>query len=558
MRRARLALAAIGVAMAMTACGDQGGTTEVHDVRILTGPRFWTGDPARPWADALAVVNGRIQRLLTREELGREVAVGATVATLPGAVAVPGLTDAHGHIVGYGLSRRRADLRGARTVDEALARIASYAAQHPDDPWILGRGWDQNDWPGKAWPDADQLERVTGGRPCLLSRVDGHAAWVNRAALRLAGVDARTPDPPGGTIHRDGAGEPTGILVDAATEIVEKAVPPPSDAAIEDALEIAGRELTALGLTGAHEMGTDRRRWEAMRRLAADGRFPLRVTAYADAGTDLQRDLEKSGPQQQGRLRLVGIKFYADGALGSRGARLLAPYADAPGQLGLWLTPPEKLQADIRAARERGLQPAVHAIGDAANRAVLDALDGSAGALARLRVEHVQVLDPADIARFASADVVASMQPTHATSDRPWAGERLGPSRVAGAYAWGALLHAGAHLAFGSDFPVELPDPRLGLYAAVTRQDLDGDPPGGWMPDQRLSLEQALAAFTSGAAWAAQQEGELGRLAPGYWCDLTVFERDPFAAAPDDIPEIPVAAVVIAGQNVASRVPDTR
>jgi hypothetical protein len=551
--------------------GERGG----GDVTVLTGPRFWTGDARTPWAEGLVVEQGRVVALAGPDELRRALAGGGIVRELPGAVAVPGLTDAHAHLLGYGLGQRRAQLVGAENLAATLERVQAFAAAHPDDRWVLGRGWDQNDWVDTAWPDAKQLDQVVPERPAALRRIDGHALWVNTAALEAAGIDAETPDPPGGRIVRDEQGAPTGILVDAAMSLVTDELPPPSDQERREALELAGERLLAEGLTGVHDMGMDAATWQALRELAGIGRFPLRITAYAAAEGELAEKLVRAGPQAEGRLRLLGIKLYADGALGSRGARLLEPYADEPGHRGLWVLSPEVLTGRVRETMAAGLQPAVHAIGDAANRAVLEAVAAAVehvptasppSPAARPRIEHAQVLDPGDIERWAAiaatlrerlggraetgAGIVASMQPTHATSDMPWVGERLGPDRLAGAYAWRSLSERGVPLALGSDFPVERSDPRAGLYAAVTRQDAGGQPPGGFRPSERLTLEQALHGFTAGAAWAAFQEDELGRLAPGYWCDLTVFGRNPWDEPPQRLLDNPVVATVIAGQVV--------
>lgn len=543
---------ALAVGWAMMGCDE--GPKAPAEVNILTGPRFWTGDPAHPWAEGLLVSQGKVFELLAREDIPKRLASGGTLIQLPGALAVPGLTDAHGHIFSYGLSQRRAQLTGAKSLEETLARVETFAREHPQDRWVLGRGWDQNDWPDRAWPDADRLEQIVPGRPCVLWRVDGHAMWVNRTALGEAGITPATRNPQGGSIHRDSLGRPTGILIDNACDLVTPKIPEPTEAMLEEALEAAAHHLLSFGLTGVHEMGLSDREWGVMQKLAKQGRFPLRVTAYADDNSALYQELLKDGPREVGRLRLAGVKLYADGALGSRGARLLRPYADESSTSGLWVTEPLDLRRKVVEAARKGLQPAIHAIGDAAVRSALAAcsgLSGSAGARdLRPRVEHSQVIDPADIPKFAAEGIVASMQPTHATSDMPWAEDRLGPERLAGAYAWRSILKSGAPLAFGSDYPIESPDPRLGLYAAVTRQDLSGHPAGGWLPEQVLSLEEALAAFSQGAAFAVHQEKGLGLLKPGMWCDLTVFGKNLFDTPPPGWPKIPVTATVIGGQRV--------
>lgn len=575
------AVAAVVLAAALLAgCGPSSEPARAvpADAVVFTGPRFWTGDASRPWAEVAVVREGRILALGARHEAGPFIAQGARLVTLPGAVAVPGLVDAHAHILGLGEARRSVDLVGTVSLEESLERVAAFARMHPDQPWIVGRGWDQNDWERQEWPDADRLDQIVADRPVALTRIDGHALWANRAALAIARIDEKTPDPPGGKIQRDASGRPNGILIDTAADLVTNAIPEPSEDAIASALEAAAQEAVALGLTGVHDMGIDARTWEAMLRLQREQRFPLRVTAYASAGSDLHETLVASGPVAIGFLRAVGVKLYADGALGSRGARLLEPYSDQKAVSGLWITEPTALKQAAANAAQAGLQVAIHAIGDAANRAALDAASesvrvalargGAPQGGARPRIEHAQIVASSDIARFRDeADrayasrsnqalarediaIVASMQPTHATSDMPWAELRVGRERLAGAYAWRSMLAAGVPLAFGSDFPVESADPRLGLHAAVTRRDVSGRPAGGWFPEQRLSLEEALAAFTIGAAYAAMQERETGILAPGRNADLTVFGRDLFVEDPSGLIDNPIAATVIGGEIV--------
>lgn len=523
------------------------------DVTLLVGPRFWTGLHERPWAHGVAVQEGRVVALLDREGVGRAAARGVEIRRLAGELATPGLVDAHAHIHPFGAMQQEVDLTGVRTLKQALERVARFASSHPGQGWILGRGWDQNDWPSGVWPTADDLERAVPDRPCALSRIDGHALWVNRTALERAGIDDLTPDPPGGRILRNDDGQATGILIDAADELVRDHVPEPTDRQIETALETAAERLLAVGLTGVHDMGLDERVWSAMVRLAKSGRFPLRVHGYAVAGDPLADRVIDEGPLVEGRLSVVGVKVWADGALGSRGARLLEPYSDEPGTRGVWVTAPEDIERIVSQTAEAGLQPAVHAIGDAANRTVLDIYervypDGAPGS-APPRLEHAQILAPEDLPRVASLGVVASMQPTHATSDMPWVEGRLGEARLEGGYAWRTLLEQGALLAFGSDFPVESIDPRKGLYAAITRQDAEGQPPGGWRPSERLTPEQALRAFTEGAARAVGAGGELGRLSPGSWCDVTVFEQDWLSAGePGRLLDAGVSSVVVAGE----------
>jgi predicted amidohydrolase YtcJ len=469
---------------------------------------------------------------------------------------VPGLVDAHAHLMGLGFALMQADLVGARSKAEVLDRLVAFAANLPDGAWLLGRGWDQNDWPDKTFPTAADLDAAFPTRPVWLERVDGHAGWANTAAMRRATRDlAGGWQPEGGFIVRTD-GRPTGVFVDAASELIDAAVPPPDDTLRAEALRRALAAAASVGLTGVHDMGTSLADLDLYGRFADEGRFTLRVVAYADGDAAALDALCESGPYRHpsGRVRMSGVKFYADGALGSRGAALEAPYSDDHGNRGLLVTPPEKLLDGMRKARRCGLQVATHAIGDRGNRLVLEdyatVLGDAARSDHRWRVEHAQVVAVEDIPRFDRLRVIASMQPTHATSDMPWAEARLGRERLAGAYAWRRLLQANVRLALGSDFPVESADPRLGLYAAVTRQDLDGEPPGGWLPDQKLTPLEALRGFTTDAAWAGFMDSEVGRLAPGMRADFVLLEADPLGVPARQLPDIKVLSTWVDGLRV--------
>jgi predicted amidohydrolase YtcJ len=389
-----------------------------------------------------------------------------------------------------------------------------------------------------------------------LNRIDGHAGWANSAAMRRVARDLSGEwQPEGGRIVREGT-QPTGVFVDSATDLIGSVVPPPDTAFRTEALTRALAAAASVGLTSVHDMGTSAADLDLFASFADQGRLSLRVVAYADGDSRALDDRCHSGPyvHPSGRLRMSGVKFYADGALGSRGAALIEPYSDDPGNRGLLVTPPEKLLAGLEKARRCGLQVATHAIGDRGNRIVLDDYAGVLGTNVasdhRWRIEHAQVVSLADIPRFAQLRVIASMQPTHATSDMPWAEARLGHDRLAGAYAWRRFEQAGVHLALGSDFPVESVDPRLGLYAAVTRQDLDGEPPGGWLPDQRLTPLEALRGFTTDAAWAGFMEAEVGRLAPGLRADFVILDADPLASPQNQLPKIRVLSTWVDGVPV--------
>jgi hypothetical protein len=528
---------------------------------VLVNAHIRTVDTAQPVAEALAWDSNGLIVAVGKRDAVLARAKGAAVYDVQGATVVPGLIDAHAHLMGLGYALMRADLVGTRSKAEIVQRLKAFAERLPADAWLLGRGWDQNDWPVKDFPTAADLDAAFPTRPVWLERVDGHAAWANTAAMqrvkRNLGGDWQ---PEGGRIiRRDGRA--TGVFVDAATGLVEGAVPPPDDAYRAEALQRALAATASVGLTGVHDMGTSLADLDLYRRFADEGKLSMRVVAYADGDSAALDQLCKTGPYRHpsGRVRMAGVKFYADGALGSRGAALLASYSDDHGNRGILVTPPEKLSAGINKGRRCGLQVATHAIGDRGNRIALNdyafALSNDARSDHRWRIEHAQVVSLTDIPLFAELRVVASMQPTHATSDMPWAEARIGHQRLAGAYAWRRFLDAHVRLALGSDFPVESADPRLGFYAAVTRQDLAGFPPGGWLPDQKLKPIEALRGFTADAAWAAFMEHEVGRLAPGLRADFVVLDADPLAVPADRLPKIRVLSTWVDGTPVHGEVP---
>ena len=546
----------LGLGALAVACGRRSGSTTLEPAqhgpveRIVLG-RVLTLDPERPEAEAIGIAGGRIAVVGSAKEVLARRGPATEVVDVGTGLVTPGLVDAHAHLLGLGGSLETVDLRGARSIDEVVQRVR---AADEGQPWLTGRGWDQNLWPGQAMPTHRPLTEAFGERPVWLRRVDGHAGWANAAALRASGITRDRADPEGGEILRDADGEPTGVLVDAAMELVRPPAPTPAD--LRRQLAAAQAHVLARGLTGVHDMGVspdvDALYRESMGAEDPTERLRLRVMGYADASwlPTLARAAER--PEPDARYALVGVKLYADGALGSRGAALLGPYHDRPGHRGLMQQDAAALLGLCEQAARKGLQLATHAIGDAANRAVLDAYAEVVRAQglrdARPRIEHAQIVDLADIPRFAELGIVASMQPTHATSDMAWVPERIGPQRLAGAYAWRRFLEAGVPLAFGSDFPVELPDVAHGLHAAITRQDAEGRPEGGWRPDQRLSLPEAIAAFSSGAAYACFAEAFLGRVAPGFQADLTCFRDDLRALPPIEVRQATVAATLVAGE----------
>lgn len=517
---------------------------------ILSGGDVWTLDPARPRASAIAITDGVITAVGSESDVEGLRGPSTVVLDAGGGTVTPGLVDAHAHLVGLGESLASVDLRGATSMDEVVRRLQSGA---PTEGWVIGRGWDQNLWPDAAMPTHHPLTQAFPDRPVWLQRVDGHAAWGNAALLRESGIGPRTPVPDGGEILRDSSGTATGVLIDAAMGLV--AVPEASAAELRARIEAAQQYVLERGLTGVHDMGIGSGTDAAYRQLASDPEgLRIRVHAYA-AESWFMQDLQEQAPDPLllgSHYALAGVKVYADGALGSRGAALLHPYADRAGHAGLMQHDEAALRRIVVAAMRGGWQVATHAIGDAGNRTVLDvyaqALDRAVRPDPRPRVEHCQILDPTDIPRFAELGVIASMQPTHATSDMGWVSERLGAERLAGAYAWRSLLDAGAHLCFGSDFPVELPDVTHGLYAAITRQDPSGAPQGGWLPEQRVSLERAVRGFTEEAAYAAHREGEVGRISVGMQADLTCFGRVLDEQDPARVRDAPVLGTIVGGR----------
>jgi hypothetical protein len=506
------------------------GTT----LTAYTGPRFLTGETFVPEArTVIADETGRVRALLK----GPPPESRYPVVTLPGALAVAGLHDAHIHIQGVGQGRDQVKLLGSKSAAEAKKRVAEWAQKHPDAAAVLGRGWDQSLFPGAAWPTWKDLEGADAkGRPILLERVDGHAAWANKKMLDVAGITKDTRDPPGGKILRDDHGEPTGVLVDNAIDLASKKLPAPSSADLERWLKAGLDACAEAGLVAVHDMGMGVQQAQILMKLDDAGALPVRVFVYLD-GTDPASYELLSTRKPSPHLKLMGVKLYADGAMGSRGAALLDDYSDDKGNKGLLLTEPAVLAERIALVHQKGFAAAVHAIGDRGNRVVLDAMKASpAPDGVRDRIEHAQLVSTAasgadDFQRFAEQHVVASMQPTHATSDMRWAEQRVGSVRVKGAYAWRTMLEHGVRLAFGSDAPVEDERPQLGIYAAITRQDADGKPPEGFLPEEKLTQTEALKAFAAGAAYAVGMEQHLGALTPGMFFDVTLFVDDAAAQA---------------------------
>ena len=494
--------------------------------------------------------DGKVKQLLDRrDKRPREVdfqfdGKGQTV--------IPGFFDAHGHVMGMGFGALTLDLSDTSSLAEALAKISQYAADNPGRQWIIGNGWNQEAWGLGRFPTAAELDSVVADRPVFLSRVDGHAVWVNGAAMAAAGISSATKSPGGGNIEKSG-GKPTGIFVDTAMDLFDAAIPSPKPVDRDVALSKAQDILLASGVTSIADMGTTMQDWQSFRRAGDKGQLKVRIISYA---AEIENMIAIAGPGPSpwlydDHLRLAGVKLYIDGALGSRGALLKKPYADKAGESGLAMLSSAQLKNKMSRAAMDGFQTAVHAIGDQANDDILSAIEELGYTYKgdrRWRVEHAQIVDPVDIGRFAATGTIASMQPVHQTSDRLMAEARLGTDRLVGAYAWQSLLATGAKLAFGTDVPVESPNPFAGLAAAMTREDAAGEPFGGWMPKEKLNREQAWNAYTNGAAYAAFAEDRLGSLEPGKRADFLIIDQDILLATPEQIRNAQVLQTWIAGR----------
>ena len=476
---------------------------------------------------------------------------------LQGKTVIPGLIDSHAHLYGLAISLSQAQLQGTTSKQDVMRKLHEHAENLPAGDWLLGRGWDQNDWPVQAFPERADLDKEFPDRPVWLRRIDGHAGWANSAALAMADQDLSGDwQPVGGKIHRDSNQQPTGVLVDSAMGLVQKTVPDISPELFQTSLDLALHQMLSFGLTGVHDPGINRLTIEFYQQRIKNGTFPVRVYAMTDGAGETLDWLCKNGAvnDASGQLFMRSVKLYIDGALGSRGAALLSDYSDDPGNSGLLFMQPETLQAQVDKAIACGFQVGVHAIGDKGNQVALDALEASISKYpdnpGRHRVEHAQTLTAEDIPRFAKLGIIAAMQPTHATSDMYWAEARLGPARTQYAYAWRSLLDSGARLALGSDFPVEEVNPMLGIYAAVTRQDSRGWPDGGWHPEQTLTREQAVRGFTLDAAYAGFMENRVGSLEPGKRADFIVLDRDLMNVDLAEIPSVRVLQTWLDGELV--------
>lgn len=526
---------------------------------VVRNAAIWTGERGAGEPRALAIHGARIAAVGSNEDVAPYVGPHTRVIDAGGRRVLPGFVDAHVHFLSGGDELLAGDLRSASSEEEFARRVGRAVASLPPGTWFTSGAWDHQNWPDRRLPTAATLDRYTGDHPVFIRRLDGHMAVANSLALRLAGVAQETPDPPGGEIVRDADGRPTGVLKDAAMALVHEHVPPWTPRQRLERARAAIAHAVRLGVTCVHDMGTDAAALRTYQELRARGELHVRIRCYvlASSADDWTRLGVRRGFGDD-RLSIQGVKAFADGSLGSGTALFLEPYADRPDHFGLALTdlePAGELEQLVRRCREAGLQPAVHAIGDAANRAVLDVFERAlgAGSSLRPRIEHAQHIHPDDLPRFEALGVLPSMQPYHAIDDGRWAECRIGAERCRTSYAFGTLHHLGARLALGSDWPVAPLDPMWGIYAAVTRATLDGRHPEGWIPQERLPLEDALRAYTAGGAFAAFDEDRLGTLLPGKLADLVILDRDPFTTPPHELHRIRVERTIVGGRVVFER-----
>ena len=543
-------LALFATAMFLTVISS---TRHKADMLLVNGTVL-TLDAQNTVAGAVAIRGNRIAAVGTSADL-RSRFDSDTVIDLEGKTVVPGFIDAHAHMSGLGQLMQSVILVGTSSPEEIVGLVRARTREVAPGAWIHGRGWDQNRWENKEFPSASQLDAVSPDHPVVLIRIDGHAIWVNTRALELAHVSRSTQDPPGGRIIRTRSGEPTGVFLDEARALIERFVPSETPEEIERDILTAAAACAKSGLTEVHDMGIDSLRIGIYRRLAGEKRLPVRIYAAISAPGPAWNFWKEQGPligAGGGMLTIRSMKLYMDGALGSRGAALVEQYSDDPGNRGLTMLGAAELESLVRDAIAHGFQPCVHAIGDRANHAVLDAYEHVLNALPagdyRPRIEHAQVILPEDISRFKRLGVLPSMQPIHATSDMYWAEARLGPSRIHEAYAWRSLLETGSIIPGGSDFPNDGMEPLWGFYAAFTRADRSGYPQDGWYRDQRMTREEAIRCFTAWGAYAGFEEGAKGSIEPGKLADLTLLSRNIMQVSPPEVLTTNVEMTIVDGR----------
>ncbi len=524
---------------------------------LYRNARIYTNDSGVPWAAAILVRGEVILAVGDEDEVAALAEKGTRIVDLEGHFVMPGFNDAHVHIGSAGYDALAVRLHGALTIDELQKRLAAAVAEIKEGEWITGSGWDHTLWPDKKFPTRADLDKVAPNNPVFLVHISGHVAVANSLALKLAGVTAKTPSPAGAEIEHDATGEPDGMLKEGAMGLVESKIPPPTPERRRKGIELALADVAANGVTSLQ----DNSAWEdflVYRDLKKEGKLTARITEWLPFSEPLEK-LEakrKEGGTTDPWLRTGALKFVSDGALGSRTAAMLAPYSDDPKTSGLLAMESEKLSAMAIERDKAGFQLNFHAIGDRANRVSLDAFEAVAKANGprdrRDRIEHAQVVSRSDIPRFAKLQVIASMQPSHQTTDMRWAESRVGPDRVKGAYAWATMQNYGVRLAFGTDYDVEVISPFRGLYACVTRELPDGGPSGGWQPQEKISLADCIRAYTTGSAYAEFSEGKKGELKAGELADFIVLSDDLTKIQPARYTKVKVLRTVVGGRTVYS------
>jgi len=549
-------------ALALAACSEQPGSPATgpapdHADLVIRNARIWTGIPQSPWASALAIRDDRVVAVGEPAAIDRLIGDRTEIIDAPAGLVLPGFIDSHVHLLSSGFELSSVQLRDAQTPEEFARRIGEFAANLGPDEWVEGGSWDHQNWGGEL-PRRDWIDPLTDGRPVFVSRLDGHMALANSKALQLAGIDRNTPDVEGGEIVRDADGEPTGILKDNAMAQVQRMLPEPSAAQQDQAFEKAMDYLLAQGVTTVHTMGYDWSEREVFRRAHDQGRQRIRIYSVVPIADwpRLAAEVDASG-RGDDWLRIGGLKGFMDGSLGSHTAAFFEPFSDAPDDRGLFVTPPERMREWAIAADAAGLQLLIHAIGDRANAELLDIFAAAAernGARdRRFRIEHAQHLRPQEIGRMAGLGVIPSMQPYHAADDGRWADGVIGAERSRYTYAFRSLIDAGAMPAFGSDWSVAPASPVLGIHAAVTRQTLDGAHPEGWVPEEKIGVEEALAAYTRNGAYASFEETRKGSLAPGLLADLVILDRDITAIPAAEIRDARVVRTIVGGRTLYRR-----